>query len=265
MPDQRTHWSEAYTVNPDFFGEGPSDFAKLALERFREARVHDVLELGCGQGRDTFLFANAGMRVTALDYSPRAVEEVTGTAKRDGASLVVSAHVHDLRQPLPFPDGSFDACFSHMLLCMELSTDEIAFLLGEIRRVLRPGGLNLYSVRSRFDKHYRAGTHLREDICEVGGFVVHFFSEEKIRQLARGYDILAIDRAAEGSLPRDLYLVALQRSGNVVSRSSEEERMVRPMDRFEEFFDATHQSAVLDGKTKGLLFLTASLAGGCEL
>lgn len=265
MADQRTHWTEVYTASPSFFGEGPSDFAKLALERFRDAGVRDVLELGCGQGRDTLLFANAGMRVTALDYSPRAVEEVTEAAKRGGVSELVSAHVQDLRQPLPFPDGSFDGCFSHMLLCMELGTEEVAFLLGEIRRVLRPGGLNLYSVRSRFDKHYRAGTHLREDLYEVGGFVVHFFSEERIRRLARGYEVLAIDRAAEGSLPRDLYLVALRRSGNVVSRSSEEERMVRPMDKFQEFFDSTHQSAVLDGKTKGLLFLAASLAGGCEL
>jgi SAM-dependent methyltransferase len=98
-----------------------------------------------------------------------------------------------------------------MLLCMELSTGEISFILGEIHRVLRPGGIVLYSVRSNFDKHYRTGIRLREEIYEIGGFAVHFFTEEKIRNLAKGYEILAIDRIQEGSLPRDLFCVTLRR------------------------------------------------------
>ncbi len=60
---------------------------------------------------------------------------------------------------------------------MELSTTELKFILGEIRRVLKTGGLALYSVRNTFDKHYCTGLHRSEDIYEVaGGFVVHFFS-----------------------------------------------------------------------------------------
>jgi SAM-dependent methyltransferase len=98
-----------------------------------------------------------------------------------------------------------------MLLCMELSTAEIAFLLGEIRRVLRPDGFVLYSVRSSLDKHYRTGTHLHEEIYKIGGFAVHFFTEEKIRRIARGYAIEEIERMEEGSLPRDLFCVTLRK------------------------------------------------------
>lgn len=263
--EQKGHWSKVYAGAPAFFGDGPSEFARRALDLFRREHVETVLELGFGQGRDTLWFAEQGLRVAALDYSGQAVAEMAAEARSKGQADRIAARLHDVRQPLPYPDDSFDACYSHMLLCMELTEAEIAFALGEIHRVLKPGGLALYSVRSDRDKHFGAGTHLGEDLYEVGGFVVHFFRDAKIRRLARGYEVLAVDRIEEGSLPRDLYLVTLRRNAEAVLVPPEEEGMIRPMDKFQEFFDATHQSTVLDGKTKGLLFLTASLAGGCEL
>jgi SAM-dependent methyltransferase len=232
---------------------------------FRREGVKTVLELGFGQGRDTLWFVDQGLRVAALDYSDQALAEMTGHIRARGLADRVAAQLHDVRRPLPYPDGSFDACYSHMLLCMELTEAEISFALREIHRVLKPGGLVLYSVRSDHDKYFGAGTHLGEGLYEAGGFVVHFFSEEKIRRLAQGYEILAVDRVEEGSQPRDLYVVTLRCNAEGAFVPPEEVGMIQPMDKFQEFFDATHQSAVLDGKTRGLLFLTASLAGGCEL
>ncbi len=264
--EQKGHWSEVYAGTPAFFGEEPSEFARRALDLFRQEGVETVLELGFGQGRDTFWLAEQGFSVTALDYSDKALAEMVAEAHNKDLGDRITARVHDVRQPLPYPDDSFDACYSHMLLCMELTGTEVAFALREIHRVLKPGRLALYSVRSDHDKHCGAGTHLGEDVYEVGDFVVHFFSEAKIRRLARGYHVLAIEPMEEGSLPRHLYLVTLRQDPDVIPLPIPEEAdMTRPMDKFQEFFDATHQSEVLDDKTKGLLFLTASLAGGCEL
>lgn len=207
---QKAHWEEIFSNNQAFFGEEPSEFARTSCNLFRRKKVQNVLELGCGQGRDTLFFARNGLKMTALDYAETAVETLKKGAAAVGVSPSVLARPHDVRQPLPFPDASFDACYSHMLLCMELSTAEIRLILDEIRRVLRPAGIVRYSVRSSFDKHYRTGTHLREGIYEIGGFAVHFFTEEKIRKLAKGYQSLKIDRMQEGSLPRDLFCVTLE-------------------------------------------------------
>ena len=265
--DQKSHWEEVFSQETAFFGDEPSDFAKNSLELLRQEAVHDVLELGCGQGRDTFYLARNGLQVTALDYSDTAVAAILKRAATAGLSSMVTAQAHDVRRPLPFPDASFDACYSHMLLCMDLSTAEISFILGEIHRVLRPGGLVVYSVRSDLDKHYRAGTHLSEDIYKIGDFVVHFFAAEKIRILAEGYDILGIDRLEEGSLPRDLYCVSMKKwtiAETLPSAPCKENEMANPLDKFQEFMDAALAPGALDHKTKQLVALGAALAAGCD-
>ncbi|KAF0188678.1 MAG: type 11 [Desulfobulbaceae bacterium] len=211
-PEQISHWNEVFAQNPAFFGENPSSCAQSALALFRKEDTRSILELGCGQGRDTFHFAQNGLEVTALDYSETAVSVVQEKAKAAKIPGRIHAHIHNVKEPLPFPDNSFDGCFSHMLLCMELSTAEIGFVLHETHRILKPGGLVVYSVRSNFDKHYRTGNHFGEDIYEIGGFIIHFFTEEKIRKLAKGYELLEIKRTEEGGLPRDLFLVTLRKA-----------------------------------------------------
>lgn len=265
--EQRTQWDKSFSQETAFFGEDPSSFAQKSLALFRRGEVHSVLELGCGQGRDTFLFASHDLQVTALDYSDIAVTTIREKAATSGLSSQITSLHHDVSQPLPFPDASFDACYSHMLLCMELSLTEIAFILSEIHRVLRPGGLVTYSVRSNYDKHYRAGTRLGDDIYQIGDFVVHFFTADKIRSLTRGYNLLGIDRLKEGSLPRDLYCVTLKKgpiAETLHISPCKENDMANPLEKFQVFMDEALAPGVLDHKTKQLVALGAALAAGCD-
>jgi siroheme synthase (precorrin-2 oxidase/ferrochelatase) len=51
-----------------------------------------------------------------------------------------------------------------------------------------------------------------EDMYENNGFIVHFFSKEKVEQLAKEFDLISVDEFEEGDLPRKLFLVITSKS-----------------------------------------------------
>ncbi len=208
---QRPHWEDAFAANPDMFGAEPSEPAGKAAALFKANGVTDILELGAGQGRDTIYFARQGFRVHALEYTAAGVAAITAKAEALGLAPLVTAARHDVREPLPFAGGTFGACYSHMLFCMALTGAELAGLAADIRRVLRDGGLNYYTARTTADKHYRAGIHRGEDMYEIHGYIVHFFSREKVDALARGYSAVEVSTFREGSLPRELFAVVMRK------------------------------------------------------
>jgi cyclopropane fatty-acyl-phospholipid synthase-like methyltransferase len=74
--EQKYHWNEIFAQHTAFFGEESSDFAKRSLNLFRQEGVRSVLELGCGQGRDTLVFLQNDFAVTSLDYSKTAIAAI---------------------------------------------------------------------------------------------------------------------------------------------------------------------------------------------
>ncbi|MBT2452336.1 class I SAM-dependent methyltransferase [Streptomyces sp. ISL-43] len=204
---QRAHWQDTYTAHPGMYGEQPSAPAVHAARAFRAAGARDVLELGAGHGRDALYFAREGFAVQATDFSPVGLEQLRAAAGRQGVAERVSTSVYDVRGPLPLSDASVDAVFAHMLLCMALSTKEIHSLVGEVRRVLRPGGVLVYTVRHTGDAHYGTGTAYGDDIYEHGGFAVHFFPRELVDSLADGWALEEVHAFEEGDLPRRLWRV----------------------------------------------------------
>ena len=208
---QYEHWEQTFVSKPTMFGGEASYPAGVAASLFKTENRVKILELGGGQGRDTLFFAREGLDVTVLDYSDAGLREIQQKAGQQGGSGKISTVCHDVRRPLPFEAGSFDAVYSHMLYCMALTTAELIVLSDEIRRILKPGGLNLFTARTKQDAHYATGIHRGEDMYEAGGFIVHFFDEDKVRQVAGGYILQNIESFEEGGLPRKLYLVTLRK------------------------------------------------------
>ncbi len=122
----------------------------------------------------------------------------------------------DVGQPLPFKGGSFDACYSHMLFNMALSSRELAALDDEIRRVVRPGSPCVYTVRHVGDTHFGAGTAVGDDMYENGGFVAHFFNSDLVARLAKGFELEDITPFEEGGLPRRLWRVTMRVGSSAV-------------------------------------------------
>jgi SAM-dependent methyltransferase len=209
---QREHWESTLGARPQMFGESPSCAARKALELFHKEGAARILDLGAGQGRDTLYFARGGLDVHAVDYAESGLHAIEERADALALSSRVTALRHDLRRPLPFGAETFDGCYSHMLYCMAFTTRELESLSAEIRRVLKPGGINFYTVRHTGDPNYGKGTHRGEDMYEAGGFIVHFFSREKVALLAEGFEILGIEEFEEGKLPRKLLAVGLRKT-----------------------------------------------------
>ena len=193
------------------FGLEPSKAAKNTLKTFQKKNIKKIVELGAGLGRDAMFFAKNSIHVSALDYSPAAIKTINKKIIGTKLSNFISAKVFDVRKKLPFEDNSVEACFSHMLYCMALSVTELKYLNNEICRILKPGGINIYTARHTGDGDYKNGTHIGEDLYENDGFIVHFFSEEKVRQITEGFDILNIENFEEGKFPRKLFRVVLKK------------------------------------------------------
>jgi SAM-dependent methyltransferase len=202
---QRAHWQRMFAEHPDMLGTQPSVAASYAIELFTQDGVRSVLELGAGQGRDTVGFLSAGFKVTALDYEGDALRSLEDKARG------LSVSVHDVRTPLPFADASFDAVYSHMLFNMALSTPELEGLAAEVHRVLRPGGLHVYTVRHVGDKHYGAGMSHGDGMYEHGGFIVHFFDQQLVDRLAVGFSTPEVVEFEEGELPRELWRIKVRK------------------------------------------------------
>ena len=99
----------------------------------------DVIELGCGGGLNQAYYDRE--RITSysgVDPHPGLLDEARRAAAAAGLD-------HDIRQgrgeDIPFPDRAFDTAVCTYTLC---SVDDVAAVLDELRRVLRPGGAVLF-------------------------------------------------------------------------------------------------------------------------
>lgn len=132
----------------------------------------ELLDAGCGSGGTTRWLTRWG-RVTGVDLAPEALS----LARRRGLSRLARASV----EALPFAEASFDVVTSFDVL-YHLRVEDDLVALGELRRVLRPGGLALVRVaahnwlRGAHDEavHTRHRYHRRElvDKLRAAGLVV---------------------------------------------------------------------------------------------
>ncbi len=98
-----------------------------------------------------------------------------------------------------------------MLYSMALSMSQLESLSKEVKRVLKPNGLNIFTARTKEDPHYAKGIARGEDMYEADGFVVRFFDKETVRSIEEGYEITDVQEFQEGELPRKLFLVTLRK------------------------------------------------------
>ena len=207
LDQQSQHWESNFSNKPEMFGLNPSLSAKKALKLFQEKKINKVIEIGAGLGRDTIFFAKNSIHTTALDYSLSGIKVINQKTNKENLSNYISTKQFDVREKLPFEDNSVEACYSHMLYCMALTTNDLEKLNNEILRILKPSGINIYTVRHTNDGDYKNGIHRGEDLYENDGFIVHYFSEDKVNSFLNGFKNISLEKFEEGTFPRKLFFV----------------------------------------------------------
>ena len=106
----------------------------------RIARGHRVLDVACGTGVVSITAALTGAKVTGLDLTP----ELLAVARENAAivSLDVDFHEGDA-EALPFEPNTFDVVVSQYGHIFAPRPD---VAIGELLRVLRPGGVIAFST-----------------------------------------------------------------------------------------------------------------------
>lgn len=102
-----------------------------------------LLEIGCGSGGYALhLAAGLGCRLIGLDNNESGIQNANRLALQRGLASQAGFEQCDVSRNLPFGDSTFDAVFSNDVLCHLPGRPEV---LGEIFRVLKPGGRMLFS------------------------------------------------------------------------------------------------------------------------
>ena len=134
-----------------------------------------VLDVGCRYGALTQAYLD-GNEVVGVDVDQAALAE----AARRG----IETRWADAEQPLPFEDESFDVVVAGELL---EHVREPAALVGEARRVLRPGGVFVGSVPNGFRLKNRL-RFLAGRWPETDPTHLHLFSPDDLRALLAGFE-----------------------------------------------------------------------------
>jgi ubiquinone/menaquinone biosynthesis C-methylase UbiE len=115
---------------------------------FAKHAGRDVLEIGGGMGTDLAQFARNGARVTDIDLAAGHLRLAEENFRLRGLS---GRFTHHDAESLPFDDRSFDIVYSNGVLH---HTPNTAAVVGEIHRVLRPGGRAIVMLYAENSLHY---------------------------------------------------------------------------------------------------------------
>ncbi|MFR0357545.1 methyltransferase domain-containing protein [Streptomyces sediminimaris] len=152
---------------------------------------HRVLDLGCGPGTDLDALAQAVAptgAVTGLDHDQHMVDAARARTTGRAAVEVRHADVHDL----PLPDRSADRARTDRVL--QHVADPVT-ALGEIRRVLRPGGR---LVMGEPDWETLAVDHPDHDLTRA---YTRHVAERVVRNAAIGRQLPRLAAAAGFTVP----------------------------------------------------------------
>lgn len=133
-----------------------------------------VLDLGCGNGRNSLYLANKGFDVTAWDKNPNSLSNLQRIREAEGLN---NLHIDSVDLNNFTFDGEYDFILSTVVM-MFLEAKTIPGLIANMQRCTKPGGHNLIV----------AAMDTADYPCNVG--FPFAFKEGELRNYYAGWELL---------------------------------------------------------------------------
>lgn len=147
----KNYWIEYYKKN--LAPHEPSRFALDILEKLEKGK--SLLELGCGNGRDSIFFAGNGLKVTAIDQAENVIADLNQRYSD------IEFLTDDFVESSLFVERAFDYIYSRFTL-HTITKNEQSKVIDKAYHSLKDGGLLLIEARSTKDLIYGLGERVGE-------------------------------------------------------------------------------------------------------
>ncbi len=163
------------------------------VDAMRDQGCRSVYDLGCGVGRHTVFLARQGFAVSAADISSSAIAHTRRNLRKAGVEAQVQRL--DMHQ-WPFADAVFDAVVAFNVI-YHARRAEIEAILAQVRRVLRPRGLLLVTLKSTLDSQCGEGQELAPFTWAPGdgierGVPHYYVDAAEARRLLADFELLSL-------------------------------------------------------------------------
>ena len=197
--ENKIHYWDGLYSKDYFFGSGPTKLAKLADSFLNKTKVNNILEIGCGQGRDATYFSQNGYNVEAFDISENAIKFVNHT-KQILNLTNLHAFVHDVEKPLPYEPEYFDFVYSNLALQF-FDLNLLDTIFKNTAKLMKKDSLFLFSTKKKGDKYYQFGKKISDNAFDNQGIIRYFFdSDVLIETLSNYFETVQIDSDSHTNL-----------------------------------------------------------------
>lgn len=116
----------------------PENNEKKYLHKFADLKDKHILEVGCGEGRLTWKYANASKSIIGFDVDKDAIRIAQADAVINASQHVLFFNAN--AKHIPLAKETFDIALGSLSLCCIADEDKID-ALNETRRLLKPNGI----------------------------------------------------------------------------------------------------------------------------
>ena len=179
MSNNRSSWDSRWGEESQRkYWQEPADEIIGLKNSLDRQRIRDVLDLGCGIGRHSILFAESGFNVTAVDDSENALDILREKAseKQVNITCIKGSYTEDI-----FPENSFDLVIAYNVLYHGYR-EGFERSIRLVYRYLRPEGLFFFTCPTRQDAKYGNGEEMGNNTYKPLNSVhpgdIHYFADE---------------------------------------------------------------------------------------